>query len=203
MSRTLDFYNLNADRMTAAYETVSFSRLVMRFAEGLAPGTRVLDLGCGSGRDAAMLLAAGLDVTATDGSSEMLYHALRLHPELQGRAYHVLLPGTLPFADRSFQGVACWAVIMHLQRYELPLVFSEIARVLDSGGVLAYSVNTQRNGLDDSGTDEAGRHFTCMRPDEWEALHREAGLLTEHVEETDDIAHREGIRWATFFARRR
>src|SRR5687768_15667203 len=58
---------------------------------------RVADLGCGDGRYAAKLVAAGFDVTGVDASREALERARAAHPELQ-----LVSPepdGALPFAD--------------------------------------------------------------------------------------------------------
>ena len=203
MDRTLDYYDTYAREATASYEQVDFSRLVDHLAEALGPAARVLDLGSGSGRDAAHLLARGYDVVAADGSEAILVQAATLHPELSGRTARVVVPGPLPFAAHSFDGAMSWAVIMHVPEAGLPEVFAELARVVKPGGVLGYSVNTERAGLDGAGTDARGRHFTCLPASAWERLHEQAGFSTVELEESDDITGRSGIRWATFLARRR
>jgi len=202
MNRTLNYYESQALDSSASYEQVNFSRLVDRFAATLRPGTRILDLGCGSGRDAARLTNQGFDVVAADGSQAMIARATELHPELTGRTEHVVLPGRLPFVDSAFNGVTSWAVIMHVPEDGLKVVFGEIARVVAPGGVLGYSVNTERSGLDADGNDLRGRHFTCLTASSWETLHDAVGFQTIHAEESDDIVGRSGIRWVTFFARR-
>ena len=202
MSNTIHFYDENAPDLAATYESVDFSRLDSAFAQVLEPGCRVLELGCGSGRDAAALSGRGFDVTAVDGSDAMIREAGRLHPELRGRLTHLRLPDTLPFETDSFHGAYSWAMIMHLPEDELPKLFAEIARVVAAGGVFGYSVNTERGGLDTGGNDARGRHFTCLTAAEWEQHHRRVGFETIYNEETDDIVGRPGIRWVTFFARK-
>ncbi len=202
MNRTLDYYDDHAAAATTSYERVDFSRLVDRFAALLQPGARVLDLGCGSGRDAARLRARGYDVVAADGSKAMLARATAIHPELTGHTFHVVLPETLPFDSDAFNGAMSWAVIMHVPESELGRVFGEIARILAPDGVLGYSVNTVRPGLDADGSDTRGRHFTCLASDAWRRLHENAGFQTIDAEETDDMLGRSGIRWMTCFARK-
>ncbi len=199
---TLDFYDTNAAQMSEAYEQVDFSRVPATFAERLTAGARVLDIGCGSGRDAAALLARRCNVAVVDGSGPMLAEAVRRHPELEGRTHQLVLPGRLPFQDETFDGITAWAVIMHLFPIELSALFTEIARVAAPNAVFAYSVNTARSGLDPAGNDSRGRHFTCMSATVWESFHRQAGFITDALEETDDITGRPGIRWATFITRR-
>jgi SAM-dependent methyltransferase len=201
MGSTLEYYDRHAERIAAHYEEVDFSATLEPVIAALPAGARVLELGCGSGRDAAALLARGFDVTATDGSAEILAEAARHHPELSHRLIHHALPGELPFEAGSFEAVLSMAVLMHLEAAELKSAYSAVHRVLRPGGLFAYSVNTERAGLDARGRDERGRHFTCLSPAEWERLHEAAGFQTEWKKESDDVTGRAGIRWVTFLCR--
>ncbi len=202
MTPTLEFYDGNVDEMTAVYERVGDARSLDRFVAAIPPGCRVLDVGCGSGRDAARLLALGFDVLAVDGSAGMLERARTLHPELDGRLSRVALPASLPFPTGAFDAVMSWAMVMHLERDQLPVLFAEIARIVRPGGVFAYSVNTERPGRDADDRDASGRRFTCLPAVVWERLHAAAGFRTLWAEQTDDITGRPGIRWVTFLTTR-
>ncbi len=200
---TLSFYETNAAEVAAGYEAVDFSPVLQPVLEHLSPGTRVLEIGCGSGRDAAVLLERGCDVTATDASNAMLTEAAARHPKLGQRLLRHMLPEPLPFASYSFDAVMAMAVIMHLSHDEIQEAFGEIARVLKPHGLLAYSVNTERAGLDQRGYDDRGRYFTCLPAAEWEQLHTEAGFETLDLREQGDLSGRTGVHWVTFIARAR
>ena len=202
VDETLRYYEDNADEVTRVYEEVEFSRVIDRILFYTRPGDRLLDIGSGSGRDAARLLSLGLDVTILDGSTEMLKRATSLHPELAGRELLCPLPGRIPVPSERFQAATAWAVLMHFEKDALPELFSEIARVLKPGGLFAYSANTMRSGLDSKENDSRGRHFTCLHATEWESLHVAAGFKTLEAEETTDITGRPGIRWATYYTRK-
>jgi SAM-dependent methyltransferase len=209
---TREFYDNAAAETAAAYETVNFQPVLDRILETVsvvhghasagARRTQLLDIGCGSGRDAAFFHAQGFEVTGTDAGEAMLREARRYHPELQGRLLHHSLPTPLPFADDRFAVVTAMAVLMHLREKDLPGAFAEIARVTTRGGIVAYSVNTARSGLDADGNDAKGRHFTCLPAVRWEALHQGMGLRTRDSWESDDISGRPGIRWASFVCER-
>lgn len=62
-NKTIDYYNQNADSFVKGTVSVDFKETQDKFIKSL-PGKRVLDFGCGSGRDTKYFLEAGLDVVA-------------------------------------------------------------------------------------------------------------------------------------------
>jgi len=67
---TLQFYDANAASYSSARPDETSPDLIA-FLPNLAPGSRILELGCGSGGDAAEMLRQGFDVDATDGTPAM------------------------------------------------------------------------------------------------------------------------------------
>lgn len=89
------------------------------------PGTRVLDLGCGTGTDLANMRAAGADVVGIDINADDLRTHADPGPRVQADG------GRLPFASNSFDGVYCSNVLEHTPDVEA--LFREIARVAAPG----------------------------------------------------------------------
>lgn len=101
-------------------------------ALGDVRGQAVLDLGCGTGRHALWLAAAGATVTAVDFSEGMLREA-RSKPGADAVRFQVHdLHQPLPFAPASFDAVVSGLVLEHLR--DLDLFFGEARRVLRDGG---------------------------------------------------------------------
>ena len=91
-TETLRYYQLNAAPVVARYEAVD-SPVASRFPLSFPPGSRVLDIGSGSGRDLAALLNENFDARGVEPVAEMRQEALMAHPELAGRLGMRLSPG--------------------------------------------------------------------------------------------------------------
>ena len=70
MDKTIEYYNQNADMFAQGTRLVDFTVVQERFRKMLPVGSRILDFGCGSGRDTKYFLEKGYRVEATDGSAE-------------------------------------------------------------------------------------------------------------------------------------
>jgi SAM-dependent methyltransferase len=80
------------------------------------PGS-VIEIGCGSGRDAAWLAAQGYQVAAFDGSAALLAEARRRHPGIEFAV--ATLPGLGEIGPRRAANVLCETVLMHLPAQEI------------------------------------------------------------------------------------
>lgn len=109
--------------------------------ERLGRQVRVLDLGCGEGHFADVLVRADAGVVACDVAEEPLRRALTNHPDLDLRL--VEPGGPLPFEDASFDIVWAGETIEHV--LDISHWLSEVRRVLPSGGVVLLS--TPDHGL--------------------------------------------------------
>ena len=121
--------------------TIDFARL------GLAPGERILDLGCGGGRHAFEAARRGAHVVALDRSpaetAEVagLLGAMRATGEAPAAALGTAVTGdafALPFPDATFDHVVASEVLEHLDDDETAM--AELARVLRPGGTMAVTV---------------------------------------------------------------
>jgi ubiquinone/menaquinone biosynthesis C-methylase UbiE len=111
----------------------------------LAPGGRVLDLGCNNGYGTVSLAEAGLNVIGVDVSTRLLEQARARSPLHRTRFLEV--DGLrLPFADASFDLVTSFQVIEHIA--DTAPYLGEITRVLKPGGVAMFSTPNAALRLD-------------------------------------------------------
>jgi 2-polyprenyl-3-methyl-5-hydroxy-6-metoxy-1,4-benzoquinol methylase len=123
------------ETIPAGLEPADFERRSRFLLEHVRAGSRVLDVGCGEGRFAAALAAAGARVTGLDVAEEPLRRARAQHPELE--LLRVEAAGLWPLGDSSFDVVWAGEVIEHVG--DTAAWLSEVRRVLRSGGSLLLS----------------------------------------------------------------
>lgn len=162
--QTLAYYKTNAQDLAQKYESVK-SSLAPYFISSFVPGGKVLDIGCGSGRDLAELHKLGYQAFGLDGTSELVGIAQFIHPELRGRVVQGLLPEfDIPFGG-EFDGVICCAVLMHIDSTELLNASLAIKRCLKINGRLLISIPSQRSDTDSTERDANGRLFKITLQD--------------------------------------
>ena len=143
---TLDYYNSHADGFRSDTIHASMSALQEEFLEMLPAGGRILDLGCGPGRDTRLFLERGFKVTAVDGSEELC----RLAEDFTGQpvicsTFQEFRPG------ETYDGIWACASLLHLPKEEIIRVIERLSPFLREGGVFYMSFkygsfSGERNG---------------------------------------------------------
>lgn len=146
---TLDFYEKEAPVYVASGKGGVSARLD-DFARALPDGARILELGCGGGRDAEALLARGFDVDATDGTPAMAAKAA----ERLGRPVRVMRFDELSDVS-TYDGVWANASLLHVPRAALGGVLALIFAALKPGG--RFFANYKAGGT--AGRDRLGRYY--------------------------------------------
>lgn len=150
---TLEYYNSNAQQFSDATINVDLRDIRDRFIAKLPAGSKVLDAGCGSGRDSIAFKLAGYKVVAFDASERMAEVAAK---NIGQEVHHM---GFLNIQyENEFDGIWACASLLHLDQEDLPSAFSKLQAALVSGGVLYVSFKLGRGER----VDRVGRHFTDL-----------------------------------------
>lgn len=162
---TLAFYAAEAPDY-AANGPAGIGRQLEPLLERLAPGARILELGCGAGRDAAAMLARGFCVEATDGVPEMAAQAeARLGCPVRVMRFDQLA------AVAAYDGIVAAYALLHVPRDGLPDVLTRIWRALKPGGWHAATYKTGGQ----AGRDRLGRYYNYPTEAELRAVYAAAG----------------------------
>ena len=134
MNETLTYYNENAEAFIAGTQNADLSAQYQFFLRHLAPGGKLLDLGCGSGRDSAYFASLGFAVTAVDGS-EALCKRVKAHYGIDAQCIRF---EALDFAE-EFDAIWACASLLHVEKAQMPAILRKVSRALKPGGVLSAS----------------------------------------------------------------
>jgi len=171
------------DTWAAAGVEAERSAISRHFEATFAPGARVLDVGCGKGRDVVALLDMGFDAHGVEPNDAMRARALARDPRLAGRVAAATLPDLgQPFGG-GFDGIVCCAVLMHLSPDDLPAALAALVSVLRPLGRLLLALPEMRADLLVDGHDPDGRQFANHAPAHVEALLAALGLALQHAAE--------------------
>lgn len=128
------FYSKGAEKFAEKYSEgkidPDYLEMIEDFAEKTETG-KILDAGCGPGRDSKILTEKGFNVTGLDLSEEMIEIARQKKGE-----YHVMDVRDLEFEDEKFDGVLANQLIIFFNGEERKQAFKELERVLKPGGTI-------------------------------------------------------------------
>lgn len=147
---TLQFYENNAEQFAQDTLSVDMSELYERFLGRLAPSSRILDAGCGAGRDTAAFLRFGYQVEAFDASAKLVEIAQRVTGIAVQHSTFLNFSSTEPFA-----GIWACASLLHVPASSMSATLQHLAGLLQPQSVVYVSF---KYGADD--VERNGRHFT-------------------------------------------
>lgn len=160
MEPTIQYYENNAASFAEGTKTVDFTVIQNIFINFLPCGGRVLDFGCGSGRDTKYFLEHGFSVEAIDGSIELC----RIASEYTGIEVRHMFFQKLSEHEK-YDGIWACASILHLKRQEIPEVLEKMITATKPGGIIYLSFK-----YGDFEGERNGRYFTDMTESSMEEL---------------------------------
>ena len=168
MDRTIEYYTQNADAYVASTVNVEFRGMQERFLRAIPAGGRILDFGCGSGRDTKYFLEKGYQVMAVDGVEELC----RLAAAYTGIPVRKMLFQELDEVG-VYDGIWACSSILHLTYGELKNVMRKMARALKPEGIVYTSFK-----YGEFEGERNGRYFTDMTEERLDGLLREVEAFT-------------------------
>ena len=104
------------------------------FIKYLPAGAKILDAGCGAGRDTEWLRAAGFNAVGIDVSTELIKNARQQFPSANFTIGDLL---SIPFEENTFDGIWAHAAVVHFETSEqIATCIEELHRVLKRDGIL-------------------------------------------------------------------
>lgn len=184
---SVKFYNDNAESFFNNTVNADMSSTYNIFEENLSDKTgEILDLGCGSGRDAKHFIDAGFKVTALDLSPILAAKA----SEYIGQKVIVANMKDLDFSDK-FIGIWACASLLHLTENEVLETLKRCHKALKNNGTIYVSFKYGETNFE-----KDGRSFTCFTRDKFLNLIKDLDFYYRATFETGDVRPgRENEKW--------
>jgi SAM-dependent methyltransferase len=183
-------YADEADALVRQYESISFDQAHAHTLHLYPPPpARCLDIGAGTGRDAAALAAAGYTVTAAEPTDALRTAGQRIHATSQIKWVEDALPhlALLQAAGAAFDLVLLTAVWMHLDPAERRLAMGAVAALIAPHGTLMLTLR--------HGPVPPGRRMFDVTGGETRLLAERHGLATVLECDTTDTLSRPDVSW--------
>lgn len=189
---TTEYYNKNSLEFIEGTINVDTGILRDRFLKYIPSGGKILDLGCGSGRDTKCFLEAGYQVTAIDASQELC---------LKATEYTGINVRCTRFEElndvKEYDGVFACASLLHVQEGDLPDILTKINKALKQQGVLYTSFK-----YGDFAGERDGRYFHDMNEVSVEELFiTVSGFRIVEVWQSHDVRRDKEVYWINVIAR--
>lgn len=170
---TISYYSDHASEYAAQTKDAELSHLWDVVAKRLAPGSQVLDLGCGAGRDILALRARGLRPLGLD----LCYPLLRIAKSLTACPLILADLRTIPLRPRSISAVWAIASLLHVSRADIAATLTGVLDVLTPGGLFFSSMKEGQGERRDS----TGRFFAYYMLTEWTSILKDCGFDIQMV----------------------
>lgn len=133
-NKTIEYYNSHAEEFCAKTKDADMSYCYEKFKQYLKPNGKVLDVGCGSGRDSKRFIEDGYQVEAIDASEAICKYAGKYIGQ-QVKCQNV---EEITY-ENEFDGIWACASLLHVRKEEMPAVIEKLRRALKEKGVLYVS----------------------------------------------------------------
>lgn len=126
MSKTIDYYNKNAQKFTEGIAGLKPPTSVIEFFNKISKGGKILDAGCCNGRYSVMMLNQGYEVYAFDASISLVKFAI----ENTGLDVKVDTFEDVKYENEEFDGIFAMASLLHVAKKDMSKVFDKLYNFL-------------------------------------------------------------------------
>ncbi len=167
----------------------------------LTKGGKVLDVGCAGGRDSKKFAAAGFDVTGIDIVDVFIEEAGKRVPKAKFLQIDLL---DINFPENEFDAIWAQAVLLHIERKDIPDVLAKMFKILKRNGKIHVAVKEGRNQGWEADKLTAGykRYFIYFSKKEMEKYLINAGFDIILSEFAADESGRENVKWIVIWAQK-
>lgn len=182
---TINYYDRNAKEFFTDTFSANMNEALERFLKMLKVGDKVLDLGCGSGRDSLYIMKKGFDVVAIDGSEQMC----KVATEELGQKVECIGFEDLSY-DNEFDGIWACASLLHIEKENQIEIWLKIKKSLKQKGIIYASYK-----LGDYSGIRNGRYYFDVQIEELKGILEKVGVNILDIWESKDVRPSNNTKW--------
>ena len=193
MNKTIDYYNTHAAEFAGSTQNADMSPSRDLFVSYVKPGGKILDAGCGIGRDSKAFLEMGYSVDAFDASEEMCRIAeINTGISVKKQRFEEFCE------EDKYDGIWACASLLHVNEKELPDILERMKKALKKDGVMYLSF---KYGKGEHIRGE--RFFTDMNEISLRKILESTNFEITDIYITDDVRkERKNEKWANAIVRK-
>ena len=174
----MNYYELCADKFCASTFDLDLNHIADKFLKYIPVGGKILDAGCGSGRDSCLFKKKGYAVDAFDSSASMA----KIASQNIGQEVKCISFQEIDY-DSIFDGIWACASLLHVKRCDLEYVFELLRTALVPTGCIYASFKLG----DEEREDSHGRYFNDLNEELLGSILKKCnGLVSREVWITQD-----------------
>lgn len=205
VTKTIAVYNKIAQDY--AQKTDAYAPLPERdaFIVKLPRGGKILDAGCGPGRDSEYFVRKGFSLVGIDLSEKLLSIAKK---RVTLATFQKQDLRKLTFAPEEFDGIWASASLLHLKRDEIPKVLRQFYQILKRNGALFILVKegTREGFIPYKLASNLPRFFSYFKSEEIKRVLEQVGFVIENIyswDQKDRWPERPSEVWISSFSKKR
>lgn len=134
---TLNSYDATASEYAKNVEQLHPKEDAQKFLQMLPRCAKIIDIGCGSGRDVKVFSDFGIDAVGIDFSSKMIEIA---RENAHNGLFYVMDMESISFPSATFDGAWANCSLLHISKKNIPTVLKKICEILKPNGIFYVSV---------------------------------------------------------------
>lgn len=193
MDKTREYYQENSQAFFDSTVDADLSPHYGYIVRNIPDGGKILDLGCGSGRDTKVFLDMKYRVDAIDGSEEMC----KLASEYTGIEVKCMDFREID-AKEEYDAIWACASLLHVPSEELPAILIKLRDALKPSAIMYMSFK-----YGDFEGERNGRYFTDLTPEIFAPiLSAVDGLKLEEEWYSEDVRPDKDVKWYNVLVRK-